>query len=137
MAPIHTVATSISCTYTCRRSASSRVGTRMAVMMISPPMVGVPRLLVSPASPSSRMPSLICFFLRKRISFLPYTSVIKSESSTASSTRKVMNLYSSLPGKCIPCLLSQSNRWYSIPLDGFGYLSNSSNSSFTTSLSSK
>ena len=46
MVPSQTMATIIMCVYTFVRSAKSSVGTRIAVKIMMPPIVGVPRFSI-------------------------------------------------------------------------------------------
>jgi hypothetical protein len=54
MAPIHTVAPTATSAYGLSSRAHNRVGITVARMMITPPIVGVPRLPWCDAGPSAR-----------------------------------------------------------------------------------
>src|SRR6187401_2294677 len=83
-------------------------------MIITPPIVGVPFFCCSPASPRSRTVSSPNLLLITLISRLPNTSVITSDNSIASNTRKEIKPRIPLPGKLISFSLNHSNKWYSI-----------------------
>ena len=59
----------------------SRQGMSVAMIMMMPPMVGVPFLASWPSSPRLRTTSPICIFCRRAMTRWPNTSAITSDSA--------------------------------------------------------
>ena len=70
-APSHTVVRISSWTFVLARLPKSRIGMRIEIRMMMPPIVGVPFFCNCPSRPRSRMVSPICFFWSFAMIFLP------------------------------------------------------------------
>lgn len=77
--------------------ANSRVGIKMARMMITPPMVGVPAFRFSPDKPSSLMVSPICNRLKELMIRLPSNKDINKDKIIAAAERNVIYLNNPAP----------------------------------------
>ena len=61
------------------RLAKRSTGIIVAIMIINPPIVGVPVFSIWPSKPRSLTDSPICFFLKKSIILLPKIVEISNE----------------------------------------------------------
>ena len=90
MAPIHSVATHATTTNPVSRRAHNSVGTTVARMMMSPPIVGVPRLPWWLAGPSARITCPTRSVRSRAMIHGPITNASSSAVTVAPAARKVM-----------------------------------------------
>ena len=87
-----------------RSSHSSSTGTKMAAMMMRPPIVGVPAFSFCPASPNSRTLSPICFFFKNLMKYFPKKMAISNASTKAAAERKEIYWKTPAPGYRFACI---------------------------------
>ncbi len=88
----------------------SNSGRRMEMMMMTPPMVGVPFFCIWPSSPRLRTSSPTCIRCSRRMILCPNARAISSEIAKVSPARKEMYPSRCFPGKSHPepnCSYSQ------------------------------
>ncbi len=90
IAPIHSMARTANTTYGLSSRAHRRVGTTVARMMISPPMVGVPRLVWWLAGPSARITCPTLCSRSRRMMVGAHRNASKSAVTIAHAARNVM-----------------------------------------------
>ena len=71
--------------------ANKSTGTRVANIIITPPIVGVPAFCTCPIKPKSLTVSPICCFLKKLMIFFPNMVEINNERINAIAARNVIN----------------------------------------------
>ncbi len=90
MVPSQSVDTSSNSMYMLPRSPTSRQGTTSEMMMMMPPMVGVPVFFICPSRPRLRTVSPICISCRRLMMRRPMTVDMNSDSRAAATERTVM-----------------------------------------------
>ena len=96
------------------RLPNSSAGIRIDMMMMIPPIVGVPFFCICPSRPKSRISSPICFFCSFLMILGPAYNATSKAVIRAIRDLKVMYCISPIPGKSTPELFKYSNRWYII-----------------------
>ena len=107
----------------------------MEMMMMIPPIVGVPFFCICPSSPRSRIVSPICFFWSQEIILRPIKTAISMAVTLVSIALKDRKLKSPCPG--MSNFWRYWNKWYIIANLYFSIVSIKLNTSLTISRSSK